>query len=1203
MKLLRFFLIAGWSMLFANIGLAQPLPNKNARTPAQRTNAAGAPRYSLLNVNNLSTWMRSDGYSNHSPTTNNGTYFPRGTSWVIYQDGIMWGGKAYTDAAMTQPAPFNQLVRVGGANYLVGTREGRVLGSGAAAIPEDPASPAARMYRLRRDYFTMPEAELQRDAAEFYEIPTSVVTPAQMQAVRDQYERDWNEWPVAFGAPFIDRNHNGVYDAPPPFSANFTVDDLIRGGYDEPGLAGADQNLPADQVMWTVFNDLSNAQTLLLQGSEPLGLEAQVTMWAYKNAGALHDTFFRRIRLLNKGGVAIDAANNKGAFWIDSMYVAQWADPDLGNLLDDLTGCAPALGAGYVYNAAEVDAEFRQFNLPPPAVGYDLVQGPLVSSPGATAIFDFQLRNGFANLPLTAFDYFAPGANFSDPARNYSGTITWYKLLRGFAPILGPDQRYPFPPGVTPTPFPLDGDPVSDSGFLDGEGNSYSLLRGDRRFVMPSGPFRFAPGDTQEVVIAVVNGLGADRLSSISAMRFNLYAVQGFYERLLAMPSPPSFAASVSYPSAALAEIKITAAAQNVNAVAITVALKQPDGAQVTESALFDDGAHGDGAANDGQFANSLTITRKPVGLYLDASVTDNLQITQTFERVLDNITTAGPLVLEDAEIFSDNLNNDRHANPGENVRYGFTVRNQTAFDLAKLRLSPLVEYEIGKTLVVPDLGAGLAFPLAYYENDPNSFFSFEVPSGYAEAAFHIPFFVTDAQNNLWQDTLTFAIAPGPGPFIEVELQHLTGTADGNFFLRIIDRQALKNNEYHVIGVDSIDVLRNLGITLKNVTTNEILLATHPLPDSLGHNMPLIDGFKILRGTIPNQNKLGMKNWSVPSGVRTWTFSNASDLGLEGFFGAMGWSSPRRLFGDGVQIVPARAIRNTLIRFAQTDTSGNVLNANDANWSFAYRYGRAFAGPPAQPEFAPFIVNPSGGYAYQDFTKSAPFSAWDMETTPPRRLAIGFLENNVAGGMVDGKYWPPLSSRASNTASSGPREWFFIFDVAYSETPEASLMQEMISGSQPVMWMGTPARRGDGAFHAGDEFLIEKWHPVTSQDVWSFNPVVLGVAENAGPITFSLAQNYPNPFARRLAEATHLAFSLPLAAQVRLRVFNVLGQEVITLVDKKLAPGKYVEAWQGKDHFGRAVASGVYFYRLEVKAPNGNAAPRFVRTQKMLVLH
>ncbi|NUO81981.1 T9SS type A sorting domain-containing protein [candidate division KSB1 bacterium] len=156
---------------------------------------------------------------------------------------------------------------------------------------------------------------------------------------------------------------------------------------------------------------------------------------------------------------------------------------------------------------------------------------------------------------------------------------------------------------------------------------------------------------------------------------------------------------------------------------------------------------------------------------------------------------------------------------------------------------------------------------------------------------------------------------------------------------------------------------------------------------------------------------------------------------------------------------------------------------------------------------------------------------------------------------------------------------------------------------QDGMWMGTPARRGDGSFHAGDEFLIEAWHPLTSQDVWSFNPVALGVAENAGPLTFSLAQNYPNPFAHRLSEATHIAFSLPIAAQVRLRVFNMLGQELVALVDKKLAPGKYVEAWHGKDRFGRTVASGVYFYRLEVKAPNGNTAPRFVRTQKMLVLH
>ena len=51
------------------------------------------------------------------------------------------------------------------------------------------------------------------------------------------------------------------------------------------------------------------------------------------------------------------------------------------------------------------------------------------------------------------------------------------------------------------------------------------------------------------------------------------------------------------------------------------------------------------------------------------------------------------------------------------------------------------------------------------------------------------------------------------------------------------------------------------------------------------------------------------------------------------------------------------------------------------------------------------------------FRKSIPFAAYDVESNPPRRLSIGFLENNVVGGRVDGKYNPPSSNDGINNVS------------------------------------------------------------------------------------------------------------------------------------------------------------------------------------------
>lgn len=79
------------------------------------------------------------------------------------------------------------------------------------------------------------------------------------------------------------------------------------------------------------------------------------------------------------------------------------------------------------------------------------------------------------------------------------------------------------------------------------------------------------------------------------------------------------------------------------------------------------------------------------------------------------------------------------------------------------------------------------------------------------------------------------------------------------------------------------------------------------------------------------------------------------------------------------------------------------------------------------------------------------------------------------------------------------------------------------------------------------------------------------------PTVFSLSQNYPNPFNPK----TIIRFALPKDSWVKLEVYNVLGQRVKTLVDEELTPGIKEVEWDGKDHNGFEVASGIYFYKIE----------------------
>jgi len=79
---------------------------------------------------------------------------------------------------------------------------------------------------------------------------------------------------------------------------------------------------------------------------------------------------------------------------------------------------------------------------------------------------------------------------------------------------------------------------------------------------------------------------------------------------------------------------------------------------------------------------------------------------------------------------------------------------------------------------------------------------------------------------------------------------------------------------------------------------------------------------------------------------------------------------------------------------------------------------------------------------------------------------------------------------------------------------------------------------------------------------------------NSLPLEFTLLQNYPNPF----NPSTTFEFVLPLASEASLKVFNVLGQEIVTILDDYLAAGTHKVQWNAQ-----AFTSGIYFYRLQAR--------------------
>lgn len=475
--------------LFFNIAV---IPQAKISKPLKANDNA---TYTKLNINNISTYYYNNGDTDLNPSDNSGFEFPKNSGrTAIFESGFVWGTKIAGDT----------IPRVCGSTYGSGLQPGIIKADGTAS---DPSSPKYRIYRVRPDVYPGgPQVDLSAEAKE--EGTTE-------QQLRAQYEGDWTQWPADIGAPYVDKNNNGKYDP----------------AVDIPGVNGA------GQTVWYVTNDLDSVKAKKLYGTSSIGMEMQVTAWAYNREGALGNTEFRKYKLINKSKPAI---SNTGITY-DSMYVSYWSDAELGYVGDDYLGTDTANNFLYVYNGNDIDIDYSP--LPPPAIAYNLIQGPMVDSPGSTAMFDGRIIQDKKNLKITASTAFDVGdPNLSSPAMGYNplGSVEFYRFMQGLSFFGDPKID---PVSKKKTTFYAPGDPVNKSGWFEG-----MYPPGDRRGIISSGPFYMAPGDTQEVVYAITAAGGTDRFNSIKLLRYYNDVIATFYRNgLNVSPKLPVVKADINY--------------------------------------------------------------------------------------------------------------------------------------------------------------------------------------------------------------------------------------------------------------------------------------------------------------------------------------------------------------------------------------------------------------------------------------------------------------------------------------------------------------------------------------------------------------------------------------------------------------------------------------------------------------------------------
>ena len=482
---IKFITIAVFLFLFSLTNFGQKVSDKMQKISTENITRT------FFNGNNISTVFHGDGLSDIHRSGSAGFEYPKGTrNFAVYATGFMWG--AYIEG--------DPQVKVSGTKFISLLQPGKILENGTA---DDPKLPKYRIYRVRNDVF--PGGPIVDLSSEMRDEGDTYVN------IRAKYETDWNEWPVDDGAPFVDKNNNGIYEPE----------------YDIPGVENA------KQTIWYVVNDL----TLVLFDISPthrvLGIEIQVIIWGYDNQPVFSNMLFRKHKLINK-------SQNE----FKDMYVSIWSDADIGWSGNDVGGTDTINSMVYTYNLDEHDYDYE--NMTPPAVGFQLLQGPLVVGKAGEdrnknnindasdyAIYDSKIVGpGFINLPMTA-SYFplehVPGVRITDA----DGANKRYLFFQGINAHT--EEPYIDPITGNETVYPYSGDPVNQTGWIDSD--PY-----DERVAFASGPFNMAPGDTQEVVTGHLAAMGSNHLESVNLLKYYAGKAHNAYANLnlpKTLPAPP----------------------------------------------------------------------------------------------------------------------------------------------------------------------------------------------------------------------------------------------------------------------------------------------------------------------------------------------------------------------------------------------------------------------------------------------------------------------------------------------------------------------------------------------------------------------------------------------------------------------------------------------------------------------------------------
>ena len=898
------------------------------------------------------------------------------------------------------------------------------------------------------------------------------------------YNRDYAEWPISLGAPV--------------------------GNDGNPLILG-------DQTFWFVMNDADTTNHQLAYHTDPLNLEARVLGWLFNGSDTvLNRTLFLHYTLINKSHENIDDA-----------FIGIWSDPDLGDANDDRSGCDTTLNLSYTYNGRDNDWRYGNHI---PAVGFCMLQGPVVPSSGDTA---FQ----FLKPPLENFKSINMSANFVfigghliyfDPPYNEDGGQEVYYRMKGLARY---GQLLVDPSTGDDSPFFDYGDPIKRTGWLDDQVLPYC----DRRSMFSYGPFFMASGDTQRVAFAVIIGHEDHRLKSVVDLKHNTNFIRDVFKS--EFQTNVTAETVVEFVSPENVELKITAEIFSENNIStVRGELYNYRNEQVESVELFDDGVHNDSSAEDYVFGNSVLKESNEDALFLNILITDENSKQHLFQKAVEKITLmSNPLTVSNVKIEADHLNMNGKVNPGENVRFTFNINNESNYDVGNVNLflstnDPYINSPV-KNFEFYDLKALGVDSLNYDHENASTYFEINIPADIPDShriCFNGSIF--DSHDRFWKirNLLNLNVVPFGFEPEEIIPEHIAGMGDAEFRIRIFNPPLLKKHTYTISVCDSINLNGDIGFNLVDENEGDTLLHAHEKPDQFAYNIPVTDGFKVVRAYLPDGGFQGCC-YEIPGG-HNCAFNGVADDSI----------LSQSLIETKISHLDTFPYHIELEFTNNIDTAGVEGFPNGQNlFRIEYR-----------------MDIPTTGFF------QAPLNIWKLENGQRAGLLNGVFKENEFMGQFN-ETW-------------NPHENLWVLKSDYD--PSGQLYQgQVVQNSDVLFKVYLSFSTQSSVIDAGDGIYFNYEYPATSEDLFAFVPTVIEETRPALPSSCELCQNYPNPF----NPETMIKFSINQFGSVTLKIYNLMGQEIITILDKTLNPGEYSVLWNGRDAQNQQVCSGLYFVRLK----------------------